>query len=451
MPEIVTIPLADLLVDTRNARLRDEQVSQQAAILALAKHQKHRLLNLAADIVEHGLDPTTLPAVVPTDDQRKRYTVVEGNRRIVALKALETPSLVAPAFDARGQRRLNALADRFAKKPIDQVSCVLFESEKDLLHWVELRHTGQREGVGLVEWGSDEKDRFRARHGQRSPEGQVLDFVERAGLLSERAQSSPTRIVTNLRRLLSTPYFRERVGVDIIDGQVVSHYPYRELAKSLSKVVEDLKTRTINVGDIYDKDARVRYANSLGAEYLPDPATRLDAPVALGGDALGTQPRRPSGTKPRRRRPRPPVERTALIPKSSHLEIHPPRINQIYNELLTLSVDQFLNACSVLLRVFVELSVDHYLEAREVMSEPERRNKPLAARMKAAAADLRSRGEISSQLEEAVELIANNKGVLAASVPTFNMYVHNPYVFPKPQELRLAWQQLQPFIEKLWS
>jgi hypothetical protein len=55
MAERVDIALADLIVDVRNARLKDEQPSEQAALLAMARQQKRFLLDLAADIVEHGL------------------------------------------------------------------------------------------------------------------------------------------------------------------------------------------------------------------------------------------------------------------------------------------------------------------------------------------------------------------------------------------------------------
>lgn len=52
MVEYVEIPLSDLLLDMRNARLRDEGTTQQATLLALARQQGKRLLRLARDIVE---------------------------------------------------------------------------------------------------------------------------------------------------------------------------------------------------------------------------------------------------------------------------------------------------------------------------------------------------------------------------------------------------------------
>jgi hypothetical protein len=447
MPEPIDVPLVDLLVDVRNARLRDEQPSQQATLLALARQQGNRLLKLASDVVEHGLDPISLPGVIRSSDQKKRYVVIEGNRRIVALKALETPSTVAPALDPTQQKRLTRLAARFAENPITRVRCVLFDSEEELDHWVTLRHTGPHEGVGLVEWGADEKDRYAARHGNRSPAGQVLDFAERIGVLDTSAPA-PKRIITSLTRLLTTRLLRDRLGITLSQGQLYSQFPAQETAKGLARVIEDLSTERIKVRDIYNKDQREDYAKSLTTTDLPDPATRLSAPVLLHDlDTSGAQ--RPKKPKKSRATP-PPPPRAALIPASCALHIKATRINHIYTELLTLEVERFPNACSVTLRVFVELSVDHYIEQHKLMTEQERRSSPLAKRLKAVAADMQKNGTISPQLETAIQKVADTQFVLAASTVSFNQYVHNQYVFPKATELRLAWDELQPFMEKLW-
>lgn len=139
-----------------------------------------------------------------------------------------------------------------------------------------------------------------------------------------------------------------------------------------------------------------------------------------------------------------------MIPQSCQLDVGPPRINSIYNELLKLSADQYTNACSVTLRVFVELSVDHYLVQESLMTDSDRRKAPLAKRLKTAADNLKQNGAIDTQLKDAVYRIADNRRELSASTMTFNQYVHNEYVYPRAGELRIAWDELQPFIEKLW-
>lgn len=128
---------------TRAAGSGEEQPSQQAIYLALATQQGRRLIKLAEDIIENGLDPITLPAIVATDDRRRRYRVLEGNRRVLALKALDTPAIVSSAFSSGAdQRRLNQLAARYSARPLDPIECVLFDSEDEAQHWIELRHTG---------------------------------------------------------------------------------------------------------------------------------------------------------------------------------------------------------------------------------------------------------------------------------------------------------------------
>lgn len=131
MPDLVDVPIAELIVDARNARLKVEQSNEQAALLAIATQQGKRLLALASDIIDNGLDPLSMPAIVPTDDQRKRYIVIEGNRRVAALRALDTPSLVAPALDAPGRKRLNSLSMRFAKNPIDTLNALYLNPRKN--------------------------------------------------------------------------------------------------------------------------------------------------------------------------------------------------------------------------------------------------------------------------------------------------------------------------------
>ena len=449
MPEDVEIPLSDLLIDKGNARLVKEQAGQQEAMLAIAHQQSGKLLKLAADIVENGLDPLNPPAVIPTSDQRKRYVVIEGNRRITALKALETPSLIASVFGAGDQKKLQKLAELFAQNPISTVRCVLFDNEKEMEHWVGLRHTGQNDGVGVVEWGSDEKDRFASRHGLRSPEGQILDFVEKFGALSDSAKHSTTKVISNIKRLISSPPVKEKLGIEVVAGRVVMRFPPEEVLKSLTHMVEDLKTEKINVRDIYTKEARAEYAENLPVNVLPNTSTVLDAPVPL--ESVTTAGPLPEKPKPRPKTKRTPGERATLIPKTFQPDIDTPRINNIYVELLSLSVEQYPNCCAVMLRVFIELSVDHYNQKNSLISDADRRNTKLAKVLKMAAEHLRRNGKIDAGLETAVEKIADSKYLLAASTTAFNQYVHNKYVFPKPSELKDAWDEVEPFMTKLWE
>ncbi|MFB2597478.1 hypothetical protein ACEXQE_06785 [Herbiconiux sp. P17] len=449
MPIRVDVPIADMLLDTKNARLGQEQASQQATALALASQQGRRLVKLAESIIEKGLDPAQLPVVVATADRKRRYTVIEGNRRILSLKALDTPTLVQSALQPADFKRLVALAGQFSQSPIDEVHCVLFDAgEEDLAYeWVLTRHAGAQDGAGLVEWDSNEKDRFAARHGAhgtRNYAGQVIDFLTQI----DGSSTSATRIATNVQRLLKSEYVREKLGLDRVDGELVSKYPKDEVAKGLRRIAEDLRSRRIKVPDIYDDAQRRKYIDGFASTDLPNPKSRLSGSVKLtelpSGKAAPVTPKK----KPR---PKQKAPRTTVAASDANMNPQSPRINEIFNELVSLSAETHPNAGSVLLRVFLELTVDDYLAANNLMSEQDRRSKPLARRIKDVSDHLASVGAIDNGLKTAVHKVADSQHGFAAGVSTFNQYVHNKYVYPKPSELRTSWDELQPFLEAVWK
>jgi hypothetical protein len=449
MAETVDVPISDLILDQDNARLGSEQPSQQDVYTEMSKQQGRGLVNLAEDIVKNGLDPLTNVGVVPTGDRRRRYRVVEGNRRVLALKALETPSIVSKGLSKADQQRLAKLSDRYMADPLNSIPCILF-ADGESLHWVTLRHTGENNGVGLVGWDTNEQDRFRARHsGSRKPAGQILDFVDKVGLLSEEAKQSKTGILTNVERLIISREARDTLGIDVVNGEVVSYYSAKEVAKGLTKVVDDFKCKRANVHDVYMATDRERFVKDvLASKYRPK-GKRLAAPVNLSNLAKGVET--PVKAKPRRRRTSPRQERTSVIPASCSLNIVAPRLSNIYNELNTLNAEAYPNACAVLLRVFLELSTDHGLEVDGVSTEAQRQGQKLAVRLKSLANYYFKKGKVSDQIRKAVIVIGERSaGPIYASTFTMNQYVHNPHVHPTSAELRAAWDQLQPFVEAIW-
>lgn len=450
MPQQVKIAVADLLLDESNARLGQESASQQQAQVALAILQGKRLVKLAASIVEHGLDPAQPFSVIPTADRRRRYRVVEGNRRLLAVKSLETPALVQGALSTSDYKKLQALSQHFAQDPIEEVNCVVYAPSEadDAYLWVLSRHAGAQEGAGLWEWQSDEKDRFATRHGEnrtRSLGGQVIDFLEAAGDAKPINQISST-----LTRAISSPEIREKLGLERVQGEILSRYPLDQVLRTIRHLVDDFDSGQSTVKDVYHAPDRREYAKSIPKDVLPDPATRLAEPMRLADLAADTPADR--STKKPRPKPKGPSERITVAAATSPLNPRAPRLNKIYNELVEMSSEQFPNAGSVLLRVFLELAVDGYLEEQNLpVTTSSGGDANLAQRLKAVAKDLEQQGKISNHLKRAINKIADGQHTVAASVTTFHQYVHNPFAHPKPSELRTMWDELQPFLEAVFS
>ncbi len=450
-PEYMTIPISDLLLDVENPRLEDEQDSQQKAAEALAEQQGDKIIRLAEDIVQYGIDPLTVTGVVATGDSRKRYRVVEGNRRVLTLRALDTPTLISPVLSPANQKKLTDLSNKFAQNPVSALRCVLLEDETDAtLHWIQLRHTGENQGKGTVSWDSEQQARFNERHaGIKSPARQVIDFVNKQGALSDEAEKSPKKIITSVDRLLTSPDVRSHIGVEVEHGEVLSHYPASEVAKSLTRIVEDLKLGQIGVPDLYHVEDRRGYVQAFPRRDLPTKSARLKEPAplhAIPSGKVGTK----GGQRKKKPRRRPKRARTTVIPRESTLEVTNSRINQIFAELLDLSAEKYPNACSVLLRTFIELSVDHYLEEKKVISDDKIRNYNLSKRIKLVAKELYAANQIPNKLKKAIEKFADSNNVMQPRLVTFHQYVHNQYVFPSANDLYGAWDELSPFVTKIW-
>ncbi len=152
-------------------------MGQREAQRAIAQDQQRKLLKLAEDIVAFGLNLAELPIVMQQKDDLHRYIVLEGNRRLVALRALENPEWMIGAFNAALFTRMRDLSRAYLQNPIESTLCLVVKDRDEARHSIELRHSGsQLEGAGIVPWGADESARFRARSGGLRLHSQVLDF-----------------------------------------------------------------------------------------------------------------------------------------------------------------------------------------------------------------------------------------------------------------------------------
>jgi len=164
-----------------------------------------------------------------------------------------------------------------------------------------------------------------------------------------------------------------------------------------------------------------------------------------------TRPQPPSA---KRRKPDP-SERKTVVPRGVRLNIQDNKVASIFKELKTLKLEDAPNAIAVLLRVFLELSVDVYM----------RRN-GLKTRIKDPKSGRETDKKLSKKLEEVVNHLVSQKGqnrkdfngvTRALSdrrsplhIDLLHDYVHNLFVIPKRYNLVSAWDEAQPFLERIW-
>lgn len=423
MSDPIAVAVADLLLDEQNPRLAEPNQGQGSTIKAMAGSQGNRLLVLAADIVNHGLDPSDLFIVMK---ENQRYIVLDGNRRATALKALASPAVVKSAVAPNVYEGLRLLHRRYTS--IESVFCNIVADRAAANHWIEIKHTGFNRGAGPIRWGSDEGARFKSRTGGAVPiETQALDFLQQRGDIDETFRSRV--LTTTFRRLLGTPKVRAKLGVGWQKGNILIVGEENAVAKALRYVANDLAEGNVTVRNLMGLEDRIRYAESLPADVVVGPAAPAEPP--------------------RRRRRRAPRTRDSLIPNVAALNVTDHRIQSIEGELRILSLLKHPNAVSVLFRVFLELSVDAYID-RAGLSNVNERSK-LGVKLSAVTNDLIAKGRLTKQQAVGARQAAQQGSYLGPSITVMHQYVHNPNMFPAPADLRASWDNLQPWFEAVWG
>lgn len=447
------IPISDLLLDLENPRLAQGQQNQTEALHAMLRAEGPKTLALAESISKEGVSPGERLLVMPSEQDAAHFVVLEGNRRLVALKILADPTLATAVLTPAQQKNLAKWSTEYKKRgEVDAVECVAFTSREEANPWIERRHQGEQGGVGIVPWGATEAARFAARRsGKVGPELQVLDFVAQHGQLDETTREKLHNVpITNLDRLIADKAVRDKLGLLIdSDGRVLTKYPVKETLKGLSRVISDLANGKIKVSDIYTAKHRQDYLREFKASNLPTPSKALPTPVQLTGGG-GIEPP-PTATPGPTKKPAPaPKPRATLIPITCKLVVPVAKIGNIYRELKRLRLEDYPNAVSVLLRVFLELSVDAVIASKKLMTDQQLSGSKLRDKLVRVADYLKSQGKLNEQQVKTVKKAASDQHLIYASITTLHQYVHNQNFSASPADLRTSWDNLQFLFEAIW-
>lgn len=453
-PQPIAVELLDL--DCRNPRHGDVQ-DQTAALAQLIEDQGVKLANIAVDIHTSGLHIADLFIVL--QENGGRYTVLDGNRRLAALRLLQSPSLLPDEFRTPD---FNAAVAN-SQNQLETVTCAVVVTREEAKLWLERTHSGELEGVGTVPWGSAAKQRFRADaagtpNTQTSKALVVLDWLRRRLPAGHSAQTYVETVersrVTNLGRLAGDPYVRSRVGFELAGDTISLRAEVDTVVNRLALVVTDLATRT-SVTKLKRKPDRARYIDQLlfgdDTEELAEPQLTLDVeqgPVdeAGGGTASSVTSGEVSSDAG-------PASAADARPRRSQQIAHPftlidttglhPRTRQIVNELTTLSPNKHPNAIAVLQRCVVELSVVQFLESR---GQSVSRSAKLAQLIRAALDELevadgdRRFHAVRTHLQNAASVM---------SVRHLHEYLHNADTAPGESDLNSIAIGYRPLLEEV--
>ncbi len=146
------------------------------------------------------------------------------------------------------------------------------------------------------------------------------------------------------------------------------------------------------------------------------------------------------------------TSRSYLIPKTCALVIDENKINNVFRELrddllLDDSKKTVPNAVGVLFRVFLEISVDFFLEKKGCTCPADTK---LAGKITKIADYMEEKAIATAGQLKNVRSVATNKQSLLA-IENFHSYVHSYKTQPTSSDLKGKWDNLQEFFEILWG
>lgn len=460
-------PISKLKLDTENPRLGTgiQRMTQEELIAELLRHS--RVYELARDIARQGFMPTeTLVAV----KKGINLVVIEGNRRLAALKLLANPSLAPDDY----RKRIETLASEMKVGLPKKIPVTIATNRQDTIPLVVEKHNGQTiEGwtrvmqsryiTNLLDhdisvddavdvYGLDRALVLRALWESRLYDViRSLDLPEVATAAVRDPRSFP---FTTLTRLFETPVVQQWIGAQINDkhGFVVvgDHDQFKE---RLATIVKDIVDETVTSRSHNTIDQITTYLESKFKERTKKSKAPDGVPAKDFIDPAKLEPNEPKKPRKRRHAPRPSV---SIVPRGFVCNVGDARIEDVFEELRGLRVSEFPNAVAITFRSLLDMAVTKhmsdsgelraYLQA-DKLKNPNRRSDwiPSLAQQLSYLNGLSSWPIGPEGRKSITKFLTDTKTSL--TLETLNWFAHVRYVPPTEEQLRAFWVLLTPLLE----
>ncbi|MET4043987.1 hypothetical protein [Bradyrhizobium sp. RT6a] len=368
------VSVASLHLDPKNPRLGRETLAQAPREIIQYLFEHDKALEVAESIATRGFFPNEPLLAVNEND---RLVVVEGNRRLAALKALREPGLL----DGAQQRQIEKLTRKIRDpQSLASVPVTIAPNRRDTDRQIAGRHIG----TPVLAWQAENRASFileKLAEGYDNDElrdelGFSLADIQSARqtrAIADMARSLPlpeeikakldsprAKIFTTLGRVIDSSVGRQHLHVekDADHGiRITTAKP--EFVKAFSKLVSDValgtqSSRTLNTSDDIEnyfkswkpserpakKKATFVPADIIEGKSVASPAKAAPAPAARKAKSVTT----------------------TMLPRDFKVRHGSERLVDIRSELVRLKRSEFPNAGAVLMRVFFELAVTSFLE-----------------------------------------------------------------------------------------
>lgn len=467
------LSVASLHLDPKNPRLGGALESSAPREVIQYLFDNEKAYDLAHSIAARGYFPTEPLLVVK---ENGNFIVIEGNRRLAALKALNNPELLEGNF----QRKVERLARRNSGSITNKVPVVVAPTRRSADRLVAGRHIG----TPVTAWSKENRAYFILDKLANGYTGD--DIKDELGFSDTDIQGArQTQAISNIIKGLDLPddiktivekprnkLFTtvERV-VDSTAGKkflhlkkdfehgIIGSTTAKEVERGFTKLVTDLASRKISSRSLNTNEDINSYFDSWASDELPKKKRGKFIPEDTANTGAKVPPTRPSVTS---RRVKIPTRKssTTVLPKNLRISYGNDRMKDLHKEMSRLDREKFPNSGAVLMRVFFELSALHYLERsgelQKVKSELEKKGKlsrhgsPTLHQLAKSIINI-AKAQLSRHEASMVEKAVTPNASAPFSISELHSFIHSPD-FPVARDIEQFWVRTEAlfrvFLEK---
>lgn len=368
------LSVASLHLDGKNPRLGRETLAQAPREIIQYLFEHDKAMEVAESIATRGFFPNEPLLAV---NEGGRFVVVEGNRRLAALKALREPGLL----EGTKQRQVEKLSRKILDlQSMASVPVTIAPSRRATDRQIAGRHVG----TPVLAWQAENRASFIL---EKLAEGYDNDELrdELGFSLADIQSARQTRAIADMARSLPLPEEikakldspRAKIFTTlgrVIDSSVGRQYLHveknadhglrittakTEFIKAFGKLVSDValgtqSSRTLNTNEDIEK-----YFKGWKPSEKPEKKKGAFFPAdIIEGKSVASPAKAAPAPSPKKAKS---VTKTVL-PRDFKVRHGSDRLVDVRAELVRLKRSDFPNAGAVLLRVFFELAVTSYLE-----------------------------------------------------------------------------------------
>lgn len=428
--------ITDLFLDLENIRLQVEgKTSQDALINDLFLNED--AMQILESIATNGFFPDEVPVVIKED---KKLVVIDGNRRVAALKVLLHPEIV-PSKETKIRELIKSVGPL-----IKEIEVVLAPDRDSVRHFLASKHTHdtRRPWRPLRQAYFYKAELARGKTVQdlrkEYPNVDIDKFLKYINIhriaksiqydsdqATKKVHNERTFPASTIERLYEDKRVRNFLGFDFDkNGEVKIQISKKEFEKGFKKIVQDVVDKIVDSRALNTEKNRKDYLATFSKAEIPNKTK--SGGIITSKDFKETIP--PAIKK-----------RTKLALRDIDFTLQCPGVRRMLSELQKIDYHKFPNASHDLLRSFLECALKAYFDQKDTKIKPVGKFVYLDNVLQEFKKEMDLIKNI--ELSQVTQRIISNTTMKSYSAQFLNATNHNPSVFAIPNDVEDAWDAME--------